>query len=195
MPLPVTQRQRQEILTTRFRQDTLTLMSEDYELSVEGQARIDAVDMYLGATIADGRPIEALIATRRLGEIVDVRSKEAARVATDGAWSWTDVGHALGVSKQAAHEKLRARIQGKLDTQRSKLEQVEQAGHDKIARRAQRGRDRLDQVPFRSPKVNAAHERVADWEQRKHDKLSRDVQKARDELARAEQTVRDKLAE
>jgi hypothetical protein len=152
-------------------------MDEDttrYELSSEGQARIEAVDGYLADAIGDGRPIEALIATRRLGEIADTRAREAARVATEGTWSWTDVGRALGVSKQAAHEKLRERIQGKLDKHLAKLDKAEQAGHAKIARRAQRGRD-------------------SDWEQRKHEKLDRDLQKARDEIARAQRTVNDTL--
>lgn len=167
--------------------------STEYPLSAEGQARVAAVDGYLEDAIRDGRPIEALVATRRLGEIVDARAKEAARAATEGSWSWTDVGRALGVSKQAAHEKLRARIQGKIDESRSKVEQAEQAAHAKIARRAARGRETLDQVPLRSPKLNAARERLDEWEQRRHDKLSGDMKKARDELARAEQTVRDKL--
>jgi hypothetical protein len=170
-------------------------MNEDtaYELSAEGHARIEAVDGYLEQAIGDGRPIEALIATRRLAEISDARAREAARVATEGRSSWTDVGRALGVSKQAAHEKLRARIQDKLDKQRTKVEQAEQAGHAKIARRARRGREKLDQVPFPSPQVDAARQQVTEWERRKHEKLGRDVQKAHEELARAEQTVRDNL--
>ncbi len=115
-------------------------MNEDtarYELSPDGEARIEAVDGYLEQAIGDGRPIEALIASRRLGEIADARAKEAARVATEGSWSWADVGRALGVSKQAAHEKLRARIQGKIDKKLSKLEQAEHGGHAKIARSRQ----------------------------------------------------------
>jgi hypothetical protein len=164
-----------------------------YELSAEGQAKIEAVDGYLEQAIRDGRPIEALIATRGLGEIANARAKEAARVATEGSWSWTDVGRALGVSKQAAHEKLRARIHGKIHQELSKLDRAEKAGHAKIARRAQRGREKLDQLPQPTPEAESARVRLDEWERRQHEKLSRDLQKARKELARAEQTVQDKL--
>jgi hypothetical protein len=172
-------------------------MDEDttgYQLPAEGQAKIDAVDGYLEQTIRDGRPIEALIATRRLGEIADARAKEAARVATEGSWSWTDVGRALGVTKQAAHEKLRARIHDKIDKKLAKLDRAEQAGHAKIRRRAQRARDKLDKHAQPTAKLEA-RERLSEREQRRHEKLGRDVQKAREELARAEQTVQDRLDE
>jgi DNA repair exonuclease SbcCD ATPase subunit len=168
-------------------------MSENYEVAPDGRAKIDAVDSYLEQTIRSNRPIEALIATKQLGEIVDTRAKQAAQAATEGSWSWTDVGRALGVSRQAAHEKLRARIQGKLDKRLAKLDQVEQAGHEKIARRAERQRKKLDQVPRPSPKIERARERISDGERRRHEKLSRDLQKARDEFAKAEQKVNDKL--
>jgi hypothetical protein len=159
------------------------------EPSSEGEARIEAVDGYLEQAIGDGRPIEALIATRWLGEIVDARAKEAARAATEGSWSWSDVGRALGVSKQAAHEKLRAKI----DKHISKVERAEQAGHARIARRAERARDRLDQYSHVSPKVEAARERLDEWERGRHEKLGQDVQKARDKLARAERKGQEKL--
>ena len=183
-------------MTTRRRQGILTLMNVDttrYELPPEGQARIEAVDGYLERAIRDGRPIEALIATRRLGEIADARAREAAGAATEGTWSWTDVGRALGVTKQAAHERLHARIQAKFDKKLSKLERAERAGHAKIARRAKRGRERLDQGRKPAPKAKASRQRLSEWERRQHEKLGRDVQKAREELARAERTVQDKL--
>ena len=67
-----------------------------YELSAEGQASIEAVDGYLEQAIRDDRPIEALIATRRLGEIADARAREAARVATEGSWSGPTWGRRSG---------------------------------------------------------------------------------------------------
>ena len=171
-------------------------MSEEttsYELSPEGQTKLEAVDSYLHETIRQGRPLEALIATRRLGEIVNHRTKEAARAATEGSSSWTDVGNALGMTKQAAHEKLRARVRDEIDKGLSKLEQAEKSGHAKISRRAARGREQLDQVPPSSPKLEAARERIDEWEKRKHDKLDRDVEKAREDVARTERTVQEKL--
>ena len=164
-----------------------------HELSPEGNATVEAVDTYLADAIRDGRPIEALVATKRLGEVASARAKEAARVATEGPWSWTDVGGALGMTKQAAHEKLRERVRGEIDKGRSKLERAERAGHDKISRRASRGREQLDRVPSASPKVAVARERLDDWERRRHDKLTRDVEKAREELAKAERAMQEKL--
>jgi hypothetical protein len=166
-----------------------------YELSPDGRAKIEAVESYLEQTIRADRPIEALIATRQLGEIVDTRAKQAAQAATEGSWSWTDVGRALGVSRQAAHEKLRARIQDKLDKTLAKLDEAEQAGHAKIARRAERRRDKLDQVPRPSPKLDTPRERISGGELRRHEKLSRDMAKARAKLAQAEQKVNDKLGD
>jgi hypothetical protein len=163
-----------------------------YELSAEGDEKIKAVDNYLEEAIRDGRPLETLIATRRLGEIINDRAKEAARTATGGSSSWTDVGRALGMTRQAAHEKLRVRVRDEIDKGLAKLEHAEKAGRAKITRRASRGREGLDKAPF-SPKVESARERIDEWEQRQHDKLSRKVQKARRDVARTEQKVQDKL--
>jgi hypothetical protein len=164
-----------------------------YEISPEGQEKIEAVDQYLETTIRDDRPIEALIATRRIGEILTERTKEAARVATEGSASWSDVGAALGMTRQAAHEKLRARVRGEIDRGRAKIDRAEKAGHAKISKRATRGREKLDQAAPFSPKVEIARQRIDEWEQGKHDKLTRDLENAREELARAEQAFQEKL--
>jgi len=165
--------------------------SDPKQISSEGTATISAVDSYLEETIREGRPIEALIGTRRLGEIVNERSKEAARAATDGSWSWSDVGRALGMTKQAAHEKLRARVHDELAKGLSKLEESEERGHAKIARRAKRGRDGLDRAAAVSPKVDSARQRIDEWEEQ-HAKLDRNLGKARDEIERADQSVANK---
>jgi hypothetical protein len=185
---------RQGKLDNAKRQDILTNMrgqTTSSELSPEGRTKIEAVDTYLEETIRQGRPIEALIFTRRLGEIAGDRAKEAARLATEGSWSWTDVGHALGMTKQAAHEKLRARVRGEIDKGRSKLERAEGAAQAKIERRGMRKRERLDQLP--SPETKAARQRIDEWEQRQRTKLDRGVERAREELARAEQSVEEML--
>lgn len=164
-----------------------------HELSPEGRTKIEAVDSYLEEAIRLGRPIEALIATKRLGEIANDRTREAARAATEGSWSWTDVGQALGMTKQAAHEKLRARVHEQIDKGLSKLDRADKEGRDKIARRAMRKREKLDHAPPLSPDVESALQRIDEWEERQHDKLSRSVEKAREELARTEQSVQEKL--
>jgi hypothetical protein len=135
------------------------------------------------------RPIEALIATRRLGETANDRAGGGPR-ASERSWSWTDVGRALGVIKQATHEKLRARVQGKIDKRLSKLDRAEEAGHARIARRAQHGREKLAQLPRPPGRPNRHLRRLDECERRQPEKLARDRQKARKELARAERTSR-----
>jgi hypothetical protein len=167
-------------------------MDDTYELSPEGNAHLMAVDSYLAEAIEEGRPLETLVATKRLGQIIDARARDAARAATAGSASWTDVGKALGVSRQAAHEKLRAHVRDQMEKGRSKMERAEQAGRAKIRRRATRGREGLDKaVP--SPTLDLARQRIDDWEKDEHDKLTRKMEKAREDLKRAERSVETKL--
>jgi hypothetical protein len=164
-----------------------------HDLTPEGIARVEAVDAYLEDSIRSGQPIEALIATRWLGEIASARAREAAQVATEGPWSWTDVGTALGMTKQAAHEKLRARVQNEIAKGFAKVEEAEKTGRAKITRRANRGREGLDRAAPFSPKVDSARERIDEWEQSRHDKLSRKIDKARKTVAQTEDSVLSKL--
>ena len=167
-------------------------MNDSYGLSPEGDATVTAVDGYLAEAIRDGRPLETLVATRRLGEIINARAKEAARAATAGSASWTDVGKALGMSRQAAHEKLRAQVRGEMEKGRVKIERAEQAGRAKITRRAARGREGLDKATP-SSKIDIARRRIDDWENEQNEKLTRKMQKARNDLERAERSVEEKL--
>ena len=173
--------------------DGMNEPQEDLELSPQGVARIEAVDSYLEESIRAGRPIEALVATRRLGEIANDRAKQAARAATDGPWSWSDVGSALGMTKQAAHEKLRARVGEEIAKAVEKLDKAEQAGRAKIKRRADRGREGLDRAAPFSPNIDAAQERVDEWERNQNEKLARKIDKARKTVAEAERSMHDKL--
>jgi hypothetical protein len=169
-------------------------MTEDrHELTPEGRTKIEAVDRYLEETIRDGRPIEALIATKRLGEITNDRTREAARAATDGSWSWTDVGDALGMTKQAAHEKLRARVHEHMEKGRTTLDRAEKKAQAKIEGRAARGRAKLDKAPSVSPELAEGRKRIDEWEQRKLDKLRRGIEKAHEELEKAERLAQEKL--
>ena len=163
------------------------------ELSPEGTATIEAIDAYLEDRIRAGQPIEALLATRRLGEIAGVRAKEAARLATEGAWSWSDVGKALGMTKQAAHEKLRARVDQEIADSLSRVDKAEEAGRAKIRSRANRGREGLDRAAAFSAETDSARERIDEWEQDQHDKLSRKIEKARKKVAQAERSIEEKL--
>lgn len=165
----------------------------DYDLSPQGSARIQAVDSYLDESIRSGRPIEALVATRRLGEIVNSRAKQAARAATEGPWSWSDVGSALGMTRQAAHEKFRGRVGEEIAKATAKLDKAEQVGRTKIKRRADRGRQGLDRAAPFSAKVDAHRERVDEWEQNKNEKLARKIEKARKIVVQAERSVQQKL--
>jgi hypothetical protein len=166
---------------------------KSYEVSPEGAERIEAVDGYLEEAIRGGRPIEALIATKWLGEIVGDRAKEAARVATEGSSSWTDVGRALGMTRQAAHEKLRTRVRDEIDKGRAQVERAEEAGRNKIERRAARARERLDAAAPFSPKIDTARQRVDEWEREQHAKLDRKLTKARETLTHAERSAQDKV--
>jgi hypothetical protein len=167
-------------------------MDDTYDLSPGGNAHLMAVDSYLAEAIEEGRPLETLVATKRLGQIIDARARDAARAATAGSASWADVGKALGVSRQAAHEKLRAHVRDQMEKGRSKMERAEQAGRAKIRRRATRGREGLDKAAP-SPSLDLARQRIDDWEKDEQDKLTRKMEKARVDLKRAERSVETKL--
>jgi hypothetical protein len=64
---------------------------------------VDITD--ISAAVASDDPEEALravVALRRLADRIEARAVTAAR---RGGWSWSQLGDALGVSKQAVHKK------------------------------------------------------------------------------------------
>lgn len=157
------------------------------DFSDEVRARIEAVDESLGRAIQADRPIEALSACRAMGTVIERRTREAARAAVDGAWSWADVGEALGVSKQAAHEKLSRRIQDVQD----QLAQGEQTSHDKIREHFDQAREKLNRRPGK--RAREALEKVDRREQQQHDKLAEQMQAAREQVAREEKKAQARL--
>ena len=51
-----------------------------------------------------GNPIAALHAARELRELIDLLTIDAVRRARKGFATWADIGDALSVTKQAAHQ-------------------------------------------------------------------------------------------
>jgi Skp family chaperone for outer membrane proteins len=154
----------------------------------EARTRVDAVDAYLAIAIEEGRPIEALSTCRALGTVIERRTKEAAQAAVESAWSWADVGDALGVSKQAAHEKLSHRFQRVQD----KLDRNEQEGHERISEHAEQARKKLSTRS--DQRAQEARAKIDQRERDRHDKLTMQMQASREKVARREEKAKAKLA-
>jgi Skp family chaperone for outer membrane proteins len=154
----------------------------------EARAQIEAVDVYLESAIAEGRPIEALSACRALGTVIERRTKEAARAAVEGSWSWANVGDALGVSKQAAHEKLSHRFRGVQD----KLDRREQEGHERITKHADQERNKLNTSA--DERAQEARAKIDQREREHHDKLTKRIRATREKVAQREEKAKARLA-
>jgi hypothetical protein len=157
-------------------------MSKDIELPEGGRTSIQAIDRYLGEAIGQGRPIEALVAIKAIGEVMDVRVKEAARAAADGVWSWADVGDALGISKQAAHQKLSERALAIHE----RLDRREKARHERVSRKFEHARETIKKHPAaRDPKLTQTIQQKLDERERaRHERLSRRTKEMREKLNR-----------
>jgi len=59
----------------------------------------------LGTAIGSEDPQEALRAVSALRHLADQLERRAVRAARERGWSWTQIGDALGVSRQAMHKK------------------------------------------------------------------------------------------
>jgi Skp family chaperone for outer membrane proteins len=175
-----------------MRQGILTAIKDSVnfpeQLPDEARARIEAVDAYLASTIEEGKPIEALSTCRALGTVIERRTKEAAQAAVESTWSWTNVGDALGVSKQAAHEKLSHRFRHVQD----KLDRSEQEGHERISQDAERARKKL--TARSDERAQEARAKIDQRERDGHDKLTKKIQTWREKVAQHEEKAKAKLA-
>jgi IS30 family transposase len=61
----------------------------------------------LETAIRSEEPQEALRAVSALRHLADQLERRAVRAAREQGWSWTLIGDALGVSRQAMHKKYR----------------------------------------------------------------------------------------
>ncbi len=155
-------------------------MEDDTAQPAEGgRDLVRSLDALLGRVIESGDPIDALRTIRAMGEVASRRARQAANAAAAGAWSWADVGEALGISKQAAHQRLSERLQQR----RARLDQVEKEGHDKIDRKFADARDRLAQHPKAATRPGLA-DRLDEAERKRHDRLSGRLQAAREKIDR-----------
>ena len=150
--------------------------------SEEGRDIVTRLDDLLGRTIESGNPIDALHTIRATGEVASRRARQAANAAAAGAWSWADVGEALGISKQAAHQ----RLSETLRQRRARLDQAEKEGHDKIGRKFAHARERLAQHPKAATRADLV-DKLEEAERDRHDKLSGRLQEAREKIDRQAQ--------
>jgi len=157
-------------------------MGEAMELPEIARTNIEAINAYLGRAIGEGRPIEALVAIKTIGEVMDLRVKEAARAAADGVWSWADVGDALGISKQAAHQKLSERALAIHE----RLDRRERARHERVSRKFEHARETIKKHPAaRDPKrAQTIQQKLDERERARHERLSRRTKEMREKLNR-----------
>lgn len=69
----------------------------------------------------DSQPLAALRATRDLREALPDWESHLARTALAAGETWETIGAALGISRQAAWERLRRGIAGQIEAERSRL--------------------------------------------------------------------------
>jgi hypothetical protein len=90
------------------------------ELSSEHRARV--LVARLAAVVDASDPLMALSAARAFKEELSGWEAELARRALAGGATWETIGAALGVSRQAAWERLRSGIAAAIDRDREELE-------------------------------------------------------------------------
>jgi hypothetical protein len=81
----------------------------------------DELQTHWSAVVDDRDPLQALRAVRELrADLLDWES-HLARAALACGETWETIGAALGISRQAAWERLRSRISGEIEAERSRL--------------------------------------------------------------------------
>jgi hypothetical protein len=73
------------------------------------------------AAVDAGDPLAALRAARELREALPDWESQLARAALAGGETWETIGAALGISRQAAWERLRRGIAGQIEAERQRL--------------------------------------------------------------------------
>jgi hypothetical protein len=156
------------------------LRHDQTPLPADGEAAVTSLDALLGTMIAEDRPIDALATIRAVGDVLNTRSPEAAKGAIDGASSWVDVGDALGITRQAAHQRLSTKIR----EVQERLDAAEAAKHEKIAERYAKGRASIDEYdhPIVAEKLAKVREKLDRHEAKEHAKLARKAAATRSKL-------------
>jgi len=74
------------------------------------------------AAVDDSDPLAALRAARALRDALVEWESQLARAALAGGETWETIGAALGISRQAAWERLRPGIAGQIEAERQRLQ-------------------------------------------------------------------------
>jgi hypothetical protein len=74
------------------------------------------------AVLDAGSPLSALQAAREVRELMPAWESHLARQALAAGATWEAIGAALGISRQAAWERLRPGIAGQIQAERSRIE-------------------------------------------------------------------------
>lgn len=124
--------------------------------------------------LIDTDPLAALRLIREIGEICTARAKQAADAALVTSSSWADIGAALGVSKQAAHQRLSG-TSPKLEEVLRRLDAAEVKEHAKIDRKVGDAREKIARHPQRERVEGILTEK----QEQAHEKVSERMEKAR----------------
>ena len=153
-----------------------------HQLPDDARPIVEGLDGLIASMIEDDRPVDALITIRAAGDVLAARSPEAAAAAVGGASNWSDVGGALGVSKQAAHQRLGSKVR----EIQERLDAHELAKSAKITAKYAKGRAAVDahDHPLVQDKLDQVRAKLDRAELKEQAKLARKTAAARSKIAR-----------